>query len=104
MAGREEGGIVAGPAVDGPDGMDDPTCGKVAGIGCDGLTGGQAVAVCVPSDLPAGVEDRGAAAPWMAPSTPPPPIREELAALTIASTSCAVMSPRTRVTDGIAQP
>src|SRR5262245_41688959 len=31
----------------------------------------------------------------MAPSTPPPPARAELAALTMASTSCAVMSPWT---------
>src|SRR6266700_1871415 len=33
----------------------------------------------------------------MAPSTPPPPSSVELAALTIASTRCAVMSPRTMV-------
>src|SRR5438270_11179729 len=30
---------------------------------------------------------------WMAPSTPPPPISEEFAALTIESTRCVVMSP-----------
>jgi hypothetical protein len=35
---------------------------------------------------------------WMAPSTPPPPSSDELAALTIASTSCSVMSPSTAVT------
>ncbi len=34
------------------------------------------------------------AALWMAPSTPPPPIRDELAALTTASISSVVMSPR----------
>src|SRR3954452_12699251 len=33
----------------------------------------------------------------MAPSTPPPPISPLLAALTTASTSCSVMSPRTSV-------
>src|SRR5690349_7515150 len=33
----------------------------------------------------------------MAPSTPPPPSREELAALTMASTDCRVMSPWTSV-------
>src|SRR5665647_1851712 len=38
---------------------------------------------------------RGPAARWMAPSTPPPPSRELLAALTIASTSSVVMSPST---------
>src|SRR3954447_1432318 len=32
---------------------------------------------------------------WIAPSTPPPPSRLEFAALTIASTACSVMSPRT---------
>ena len=32
---------------------------------------------------------------WIAPSTPPPPSKDELAALTIASTSCFVMSPST---------
>src|SRR5439155_11426670 len=35
----------------------------------------------------------GPAARWMAPSTPPPPSNDELAALTMASTSSAVMSP-----------
>src|SRR3954447_25832226 len=35
---------------------------------------------------------------WIAPSTPPPPSNEELAALTMASTSCAVMSPVTNST------
>jgi hypothetical protein len=35
----------------------------------------------------------GPPARWMAPSTPPPPIRLELAALTIASVACLVMSP-----------
>src|SRR2546425_647630 len=35
------------------------------------------------------------AARWIAPSTPPPPSRLEFAALTIASTFCSVMSPRT---------
>src|SRR5690349_7913053 len=35
---------------------------------------------------------------WIAPSTPPPPSSDELAALTIASTRCAVMSPSTRFT------
>src|SRR5258708_2953097 len=35
---------------------------------------------------------------WMAPSTPPPPIRLELAALTMASTPSRVMSPRTSST------
>ena len=34
---------------------------------------------------------------WIAPSTPPPPSSEELAALTMASTRCWVMSPRTSV-------
>src|SRR6516165_8940163 len=34
---------------------------------------------------------------WIAPSTPPPPSRDELAALTTASTRCAVMSPVSRV-------
>src|SRR4051794_3089678 len=33
----------------------------------------------------------------IAPSTPPPPMRPLFAALTTASTSCVVMSPRTRV-------
>ena len=37
----------------------------------------------------------GPAARWMAPSTPPPPSSDELAALTMASTSSAVMSPST---------
>src|SRR5436305_4455508 len=36
---------------------------------------------------------RGPAARWMAPSTPPPPSSDELAALTMASTSSFVMSP-----------
>jgi hypothetical protein len=35
----------------------------------------------------------GPPAAWMAPSTPPPPARRLLAALTMASTSCRVMSP-----------
>ena len=38
------------------------------------------------------------AALWMAPSTPPPPSRELLAALTMASISRQVMSPRQRDT------
>src|SRR2546422_3933406 len=37
----------------------------------------------------------GPAARWIAPSPPPPPSRLEFAALTIASTFCSVMSPRT---------
>src|SRR5438093_4477003 len=37
---------------------------------------------------------------WIAPSTPPPPIKEELAAFTTASTSCAVMSPSASETRG----
>src|SRR4051794_19442724 len=37
----------------------------------------------------------GPPARWIVPSTPPPPSRLELAALTIASTACSVMSPRT---------
>src|SRR5437870_3560242 len=37
----------------------------------------------------------GPAARWMAPSTPPPPSSELLAALTMASTSWTVMSPWT---------
>src|SRR5919204_1182034 len=37
----------------------------------------------------------GPPARWMAPSTPPPPSSVEFAALTIASTSCSVMSPTT---------
>src|SRR5882672_1377801 len=37
----------------------------------------------------------GPAARWMAPSTPPPPNRLSLAALTMASTSRRVMSPST---------
>ncbi len=36
---------------------------------------------------------RGPAAAWIAPSTPPPPSSEELAAFTIASASWVVMSP-----------
>ena len=40
----------------------------------------------------------GPPALWMAPSTPPPPRRPELAALTMASTAWTVMSPITRVT------
>src|SRR6185295_5864206 len=35
----------------------------------------------------------GPAARWIAPSTPPPPSKDSLAALTIASTSSRVMSP-----------
>src|SRR5258705_13528565 len=38
----------------------------------------------------------GPPARWMAPSTPPPPAREELAALAMASTGILVMSPSTR--------
>jgi hypothetical protein len=41
------------------------------------------------------VHGSGPAARWIAPSTPPPPSRLEFAALTIASTSSFVMSPRT---------
>src|SRR5207302_8560886 len=37
---------------------------------------------------------------WMAPSTPPPPMSEELAAFTMASASCSVISPRSRTTLG----
>src|SRR5689334_21596803 len=37
----------------------------------------------------------GPPARWIAPSTPPPPSSELFAALTIASTSCFVRSPRT---------
>src|SRR5436190_18774373 len=37
----------------------------------------------------------GPPARWMAPSTPPPPSSDELAAFTMASTACVVMSPRT---------
>ena len=36
----------------------------------------------------------GPPARWMAPSTPPPPSSDSLAALTIASTTCSVMSPQ----------
>src|SRR4051812_5619698 len=46
----------------------------------------------------------GPPARWIAPSTPPPPSNDELAALTTASISCVVMSPRTKVimvVDGI---
>src|SRR6266849_5380258 len=38
----------------------------------------------------------GPPARWIAPSTPPPPRREGLAAFTIASVSCLVMSPWSR--------
>ena len=38
---------------------------------------------------------RGPAARRIAPSTPPPPSRDSLAAVTMASTSCMVMSPST---------
>src|SRR5215475_3095872 len=38
----------------------------------------------------------------MAPSTPPPPSSEELAAFTMASTACSVMSPRTSSTGMVA--
>src|SRR5918911_4740531 len=41
------------------------------------------------------ITSSGPAARWIAPSTPPPPSSEVLAALTIASTSWRVMSPRT---------
>src|SRR5690606_29277208 len=37
--------------------------------------------------------NRGPAARWIAPSTPPPPSSELLAALTIASTASRVISP-----------
>src|SRR6185436_9775520 len=37
---------------------------------------------------------------WIAPSTPPPPRSDELAALTIASTACCVMSPWRRTIRG----
>src|SRR2546430_17665353 len=37
----------------------------------------------------------GPPARWIAPSTPPPPSSVVLAALTIASVACSVMSPRT---------
>src|SRR3990170_1163501 len=37
----------------------------------------------------------GPPARWMAPSTPPPPLRPEFAAFTMASVSCFVMSPWT---------
>src|SRR4051812_45014953 len=37
----------------------------------------------------------GPPARWIAPSTPPPPANRLFAALTIASTSCCVMSPST---------
>src|SRR3954471_6604813 len=37
----------------------------------------------------------GPAARWIAPSTPPPPSSDELAAFTIASTVCSVRSPCT---------
>src|SRR5690606_12079540 len=40
----------------------------------------------------------GPAARWIAPSTPPPPSSDGLAALTIASTASAVMSPSTTST------
>src|SRR5207249_10005149 len=40
----------------------------------------------------------GPPARWMAPSTPPPPSSVVLAAFTIASVACAVMSPRTSST------
>ena len=40
----------------------------------------------------------GPAALWIAPSTPPPPSNELLAALTIASTRWRVMSPRSTKT------
>ena len=38
---------------------------------------------------------RGPAARWIAPSTPPPPSSDSFAAVTMMSTSCRVMSPRT---------
>jgi hypothetical protein len=44
----------------------------------------------------------GPAARWIAPSTPPPPSNERFAAFTTASISCAVMSPNTSVTEGMA--
>src|SRR5689334_10924714 len=40
----------------------------------------------------------GPPARWIAPSTPPPPRSDGFAAFTIASTSCSVMSPTTKVT------
>src|SRR5690625_1598747 len=45
--------------------------------------------------LLASLASSGPAARWIAPSTPPPPARVALAALTIASTSSVVMSPVT---------
>src|SRR6266702_3536509 len=43
----------------------------------------------------------GPAARWIAPSTPPPPSSDALAALTIASTCSLVMSPGTEVSFAI---
>src|SRR5688572_20520121 len=48
-----------------------------------------------PLSLRQASSNRGPAARWMAPSTPPPPSSVELAVLTIASTDSRVMSPRT---------
>src|SRR3989449_9374976 len=45
----------------------------------------------------------GPPARWMAPSTPPPPSSVVLAAFTIASVACVVMSPRTSPTAAPAQ-
>jgi len=63
------------------------------------------VATASPAGSPSGYRDarsarhssRIAGPPlrWIAPSTPPPPSNDEFAALTIASTVCAVTSPST---------
>ena len=62
-----------------------------------------------PSRRPSGIRraigtrpsSSGPAARWIAPSTPPPPSSDELAALTIASTARVVMSSRSASTCGI---
>ena len=79
--------VVMAVVPDGADGVDDVPRREIVALGNPGLAGRTT------AERLAFLDERLPAARWMAPSTPPPPSRLFLAALTMASTSSLVMSP-----------
>ena len=88
--GEERRLALAAALPDRPDRVDHVARGQPVALGDPRLAG--RTAADLDGTPPAA---RGPAARWIAPSTPPPPRRRSLAALTIASTFCPVMSPWT---------
>ena len=89
VAGRQPLGLALAAPPHRPDGVDDPASRQpvaAGGLGIPGIASAQRAAL---------LQRSGPAARWMAPSTPTPPSRLALAALTMASTSSVVMSART---------